>query len=345
MGKYYDGRQLLSKKDLNGSTPEIFMTTTNRTGGKTTFFSKFVVDQFLTTGSKFVLIKRFEGQLKSMADAFFKDINSLFFPGMEMTEKYYRELGYTLLILNGNPCGYGLALNSADKIKPISHLFSDAGCVFFDEFQSETNHYCPDEIRKFQSVHTSIARGQGEQVRYVPVYMAANPVTLLNPYYNAMGISARLRKETRFLRGNGFVLEQGFIESACEAQKTSGFNQAFASQDYGAYSAEAVYLNDSSAFISKPNGRHKYCFTIKYKNKHFGVYEYLEEGVVYCCQKANMQHPTKLVLTTQEHNINYVMLQKNEILIGYMRQLFDRGCFRFSDLEAKECILKMLSYY
>ena len=27
--------------------------------------------------------------------------------------------------------------------------------MIFDEFQSETNHYCSDEIRKFLSVHTS----------------------------------------------------------------------------------------------------------------------------------------------------------------------------------------------
>lgn len=36
---YYDGTKLLSMKDLNGREPELFMVTTNRTGGKTTWFS------------------------------------------------------------------------------------------------------------------------------------------------------------------------------------------------------------------------------------------------------------------------------------------------------------------
>lgn len=94
--------------------------------------------------------------------------------------------------------------------------------MFFDEFQSETNHYCNDEIRKFLSIHTSIARGNGEQIRYVPVYMCANPVSIINPYYVEMGISERLNDDTRFLRGDGFVLEQGYVESASEAQKQSG---------------------------------------------------------------------------------------------------------------------------
>ena len=62
-------------------------------------------------------------------------------------------------------CGYAFALNNADSIKRYSHLFSDISHMLFDEFQSETNHYCTDEIRKFLSIHTSVARGQGEQVR------------------------------------------------------------------------------------------------------------------------------------------------------------------------------------
>ena len=57
--------------------------------------------------------------------------------------------------------------------------------MIFDEFQSETNHYCTDEIRKFISVHTSVARGQGKQSRYVPVFMLSNPVSIINPYFAA----------------------------------------------------------------------------------------------------------------------------------------------------------------
>ena len=101
-----------------------------------------------------------------------------------------------------------IALNNADSIKKYSHLFSDVKRMLFDEFQSETNHYCPDEIRKFLSVHTSVARGQGEQTRYVPVFMLSNPVSIINPYYVEMGSSERLSSDVRFLRGHGYVLEQ-----------------------------------------------------------------------------------------------------------------------------------------
>lgn len=42
MGKYYDGTKLLSMLDINGNKPEIYMCTTNRTGGKTTYLADYV---------------------------------------------------------------------------------------------------------------------------------------------------------------------------------------------------------------------------------------------------------------------------------------------------------------
>ena len=238
--KYYDGTKLLSMNDITGKKPEIYMVTTNRTGGKTTYFGRLVVNRFLDKGEKFGLIYRYNYELDDVVDKFYKDIHSLFFPMHSMESKRRASGIFHELFIDGKSCGYALSLNSADQIKKYSHLFSDIQRMIFDEFQSETNHYCSDEIRKLLSIHTSVARGQGEQVRYVPVYMIANPVSLINPYYTTLGISARLKDDTKFLRGDGFVLEQGFIESASQQQKESGFNRAFAKNEYVAYSSECV---------------------------------------------------------------------------------------------------------
>ena len=251
MSKYYDGTKLLSLKDINGNKPEIYLCTTNRTGGKTTYFGRLCINRFLNHGEKFGLIYRYNYELDDITDKFFKDIGSLFFPNMSMTSKRRASGIYHELFLDEKSCGYAFSLNSADQIKKYSHLFADIERMLFDEFQSETNHYCNDEIKKFISIHTSISRGQGEQVRYVPVFMLSNPVSIINPYYVELGISERLRNETHFLRGNGFVLEQGYVDSASKAQKESGFNRAFYKNSYVAYSSECVYLNDNKAFIEK----------------------------------------------------------------------------------------------
>lgn len=344
MGNYYDGTKLLSLTDINGNRPEIYMCTTNRTGGKTTYFGRLVVNRFLDKREKFGLLYRYNYELDDCAEKFFKDIGELFFNGYTMTSKKRAKGIYHELYLNGEPCGYAVSINSADQVKKNSHFFSDVKRLIFDEFQSESNTYCPNEIKKFISVHTSMARGQGEQNRYLPVYMLSNPVSIINPYYVELGISARLTDETRFLRGDGFVLEQGFVESAADAQKSSGFNKAFARNSYVAYSSESVYLNDNKAFVDRPQGVGRYMATLKYNGQTYGIREFAEAGVIYCDDRADETFPLKITVTTDDHELNYVMLKRNDLFLFNLRYYFERGCFRFKDLRCKEAVLKSLSY-
>ena len=342
--QYYDGTKLLSLMDINGNRPEIYICTTNRTGGKTTYFSRLLVNKYIQNKEKFCLIYRFNYELDNVSEKFFKDINTLFFPEYEMTSKRQASGIFHELFLNEISCGYAVSLNSADQIKKYSHLFSDVARMLFDEFQSETNHYCNNEIEKLLSIHTSIARGQGKHVRYVPVYMIGNPVSIINPYYVELGISSRLKTDTKFLRGDGFVLEQGYIDTASKAQKESGFNRAFAKNKYANYASEAVYLNDNLAFVESVSGKSRYICTIKYNDCNYGIREYSEQGILYCDDRPDMSFPTRITTTTADHGINYVMLQRHDMYIANLRLLFEKGCFRFRNLKCKEAVLSALKY-
>ena len=341
---YYDGTKILSMTDINGCKPELYLITTNRTGGKTTCFGRYFVNRFLKHGEKFVLIFRYNYEIDDVAEKFFKDLHGLFFRDYEMTTKKRARGMFAELYLNDKSCGFAISLNNADGIKKYSHLFKDVVRGLFDEFQSETNHYCEDEIIKLLSVHTSIARGQGEQVRYVPFFMLGNTVSLINPYYVELGISERLREDTKFLRGDGFVLEQGFVETASRAQKESGMNRAFKNNKYVAYASENVYLNDNKAFVEKPDGIGRYICTVKMDGTVYAIREYAEHGCLYIDDKADMTFKIKIVVTTADHDINYIMLKKNDYLINNFRYYFEKGCFRFKDLRCKQVLLKMLSY-
>lgn len=344
MGDYYDGTKILSLNDINGKKPELIMVTTNRTGGKTTYFGRLCLNRWFDKKEKFALLYRYNYELDGCADNFFKDLNGLFFKGHTMTSQKRAKGIYHELFMDDVSCGYAISLNSADQIKKRSHFFSDVERIIFDEFQSETNNYCPDEITKFLSVHTSIARGQNQQRRYVPVYMIGNPVSIINPYYTELGISERLKSDTKFLRGDGFVLEQGFNESASKAQKDGGINRAFAKNSYVAYSAENVYLHDNKAFIEKPIGSSRYLATIKYNGIEYAIREYGDLGILYCDDKADSTFKNKISVTTDDHEVNYVMLKRNSMFLMNLRYFFEHGCFRFKDLRCKNAVLKALSY-
>ena len=322
----------------------MYLCTTNRTGGKTTYFGRLLVNRFVSNGEKFALIYRFNYELDNCADKFFKDIGNLFFRGRTMKSERRASGTFHELYLDGISCGYALSLNMADQIKKYSHMFNDVKRMLFDEFQSETNHYCQNEVEKFISIHTSIARGNGEMVRYVPVYMLGNTVSIINPYFIELGISERLNIDTKFLKGDGFVMEQGYVDSAGTAQKKSAFNRAFASNKYVAYSSQNVYLNDNTAFIEKPQGFSRYLCTLRYLGTEYAIREYYNDGIVYCDTSADITHNIKIAVTTDDHRINYVMLKRNDCILSNLRYLFEKGCFRFKNMKCKEAVLKALSY-
>lgn len=352
MAEYYDGGKLLSLMDLHGNKPEVYVSTSNRSAGKTTFFNRWAFRRWLRKREKFALLYRYNYELPDAADQFFKDIQGLFFSAYRMRAEKRGNGVFYELFAGGiddedeelESCGYALALNYADQYKKKSHLFSDVTKIIFDEFQSETNHYCPNEITKFISIHQSLARGRGEQSKYLPVIMISNPVSMINPYYMYWDIGSRLDDKTTFLRGDGWVLEQGYVESAAEAQKQSAFNRAFADHKYVAYASENVYLNDSLAFIDKPEGAGKYICTLAFEGREYGVREFAQEGIMYCDSHADHTYPIKIAVTTEDHDINYVMLRKNDRFLSVMKFFFERGAFRFRDLQSKKALMTAVSY-
>ena len=63
MIEFYSGTKLLSMKDIKGRTPEIFLCTSNRSAGKTTYFNRLCVRRWLKYGEKFMLVYRFNLEL------------------------------------------------------------------------------------------------------------------------------------------------------------------------------------------------------------------------------------------------------------------------------------------
>ena len=344
MSDFYDGTKLLSMLDINGNQPEIYLTTGNRSIGKTTWFNRYAIKRWKEKHKKFCLIYRWNYELSDCADKFFKDIQRLFFQEDVMTEKRRANGIFVELFLNEQSCGYCVTLNNADSLKKFSHLLSDVEMIIFDEFQSENNHYCPSEINKLLSIHTSIARGNGEQVRRVPLYMMSNKVSLINPYFLSLGISDRLKDDTKYLKGDGFVLEQTFKENVADMQLASGFNRAFKNEDYVAYSAMNVYLNDNDAFIDKPKGESRYVATLKNGNKLYSVRYYYEDNLYYIDKSVDNDFKTKIAFNASSHDSNFVMMNNSSSYVIMLRGIFEKGLIRFKNQECKSAFFEMLKY-
>ena len=262
MSKYYEPTKLLSMKDLNGRKPAIYICDGNRSSGKTTAFYKLAVNEFLQEGKKFCLFYRYKYELEDCAGKFFDVIKTIFFPNYEMTSKcgsggMYHYLFIKQIDSEDEPicCGYAVAINLSDKLKKVGNVLCDTETILFDEFQLESRKYLKNEILIFQSIYASIARGQGQQSRYVPVILVGNLIDMYNPYFEAFGISERLNINTNYMRGKGWVLAQGFNESSAKALSQSAVQRAFLNNDY-----DSVLTKKESLGFSK---------MIDYVSQHF----------------------------------------------------------------------------
>lgn len=338
---FYDGNKLLNLKDINGNTPAIYLSAGNRSLGKTTFFNKKLIDWFLKKNEKFLLLYRFKKELTSIDEKFFSDISELFFPNKIMRCVGSKDEPYKKLLLNDELCGFATAINAAEDIKKCSHVFSDVATIMLDEFQSETNHYVNDEIDKYISIYKSVARGKGKQNRYVRCILAGNHVSLLNPYYNSLGISERLRKDTKYLRGDGYVAHIAFDKEVSEESKNTAFDKAFKNARYTKFATDLVYLNDNTSMIKKKEGNSRYVASLYAPDGSVCGVWMTGKNEYHITKEYDKTHP---VAVASNRTIIYANKVRSDALLVNIRSQFDKGMVYFDGLESKNRAISTLSY-
>lgn len=343
--KYYDPTKLLSMKDLDGDEPSIYMIVSNRSAGKTTRFLKDSLENFKNNKKKVILIYRHQYELPS-SGLVYSDVLKIFPEYGEHIESRPIAKGlFYEMYLDNESMGFSLSLSNVDSLKKYSPLFSDCDFFIFDEFLTENGKYLQNEVEKLQSILITCARGGGEQSRKIKLFMLANRTSLLNPYFIYFGIHKRLRTDTHFMRGNGWVAEFGFVQSASDAIKNNGIYKAFNNENnkYMSYSTEDIYLTDTSAFIEKMNGKNTYLFTFIYEGEYFSIREYPDEGILYVSEKVDKNFRTIISFKPNDHNQNTILLSRYSSLWKYVKESFSSGFLRFDSLKAKNAIFDILS--
>lgn len=344
MGDYYSIERLRTMKDINGQVPELFIVDGNRTAGKSFSIKSMLVDTFLKKKdiNQFFYLYRYKTDMQNCSEQFFGDLEERY-NGYVMTEKKLFDGAVIQLFLNNKLCGFCLPLSLSTKIKRFSSIFSQVRHGFFDEYQDENNNYLEDEIGKLMSIHTSIARGHSKQHRYVPLYMASNTVSVLNPYYSTLGITKRLKDNTKFLKGNGWVFERTYNTSAKKAFEESGFNKAFSANKYYQFASENVYLNDNLSLIEKPTGVSVYLLTVKYNGEYYNIRRY--SNVVYVSEGCDATFPTRVCFNVNDVvDDRNIMITRNNYNVVFLRNYFSRGCMRFENIKCKNMTFDLLSY-
>lgn len=336
---FYNGNKLINMKDATGQKPWIFAVDGNRSDGKTTWFVRMLLNRFKKGKiRKFMIVKRFKYQLNNTDEKLFKLVHEMWFKDDKMTSEKREGGQFFELFLNNKPCGYVVDVNNAFTLKDISQYFADTDAIFIDEFQ--TLQYADDEIKKFHTLYTSIARGPGQPVRYVPVYMCCNHVSSLNPYYKAWGVCEQVDSVKKgFIKGDGFIIERDFNENVANLQAQSGFNRAFKNSEVYEHTINNTSFLDNFSFVEKvKTSRFDYICNIIVDKIYISLVRvYDVDGVnYYFSDKINKNCKTNFVIKSGDHNQDTFLLKKNIQFLYSLKNQFDHGFIRFSSLEVKE---------
>ena len=340
---------LLNLKDKNHETPEIFIVTSNRTGGKTYGISKVLLEDYFEKGEKFALLTRWTKDLGNVANGIMDVVIKDNYPDYELVEEVRMNGVYSQIFLthkisdketHKECCGYVLPINGSDNIKKISSLFYDVCTMFLDEFQAEK--YCPNEVNKFTNLHFSIARGGENGVRYVKTILASNTIDITNPYFEALDMSSKIQTTTKKYRGEGFVYLNYQNEIVANAQRESAFNRAFASNKQIMSNIDNSWLNNNWVSVGKPDGtwgRGKYICTIVDENNKYGVLHY-DNDFWYIGRRIDITCPN--IYSMSENGTENIEVVQRCFALANISKAFLRGLVRFSDVSVKDKILRII---
>lgn len=333
--EHYNGNKLLSLLDHNGRKPEIYMVAGNRQGGKTFFFKRWMVRRALKYDEPFTLFVRNIKDIPDAGEGFWSDIGPIAFPGKTLKQKPLLSGAAAELWVDGKLIAQVVPLFDPERIKRNSALFAISYRGFLDEFASESR-YIPKEIAKFNSIRASIARGgaKGGHSRYFPVYLCSNFVTKYNPYYEAFGVNKQLSKRAKFIRGDGWVLEQNLNEAAARSMREHLRTISGKEMDY---MAGNEYLLDNTKYVRKLPGQKTPILNFIHNGKEYGCWW---SGDCYYISKTTATGlPASITFSVDDHDHGDIMVDKNDPLVKAFRKQYMQNKVFFQNGACKNAFL------
>lgn len=335
---YYNGYDLLLRNDLENKMPEIFLCVGNKTAGKTFFFKRFCFRLFYEYRGKTLIICRKKTQMKAVAYSWISDLENCSNGKFDFGKT--ESAGVKSLSYNDMDFAYITYYNYANDLKESSNMFEDVNVIVKDEFQSETGEYCEDEVSKLRIIHKCVSRGFGKRNRFVPTILISNVISIVNPYYVALGIHKRLRSDTKTLRGTGWVLQITLNKEAQKFGMQSAFDTAFGEDETYNSAINNQYM-DNLSFCEKLNTKNmslQFIFTIQ--GQSYGVWY---DGLYYVSTRFDPNCRRKYATDVKSHKEGTVMVRKNDLIFKTFKQYFDCGYFRFENVECRAAFIELLA--
>lgn len=347
-GIFYNPTKILSYgKVLNFSQG-------SRSIGKSTGFAIMLLLDYIKNKHMFIYVRRTEDETQLTAPTYFDNaLDILRSKGQEIGEFSYNGGRY---YLDGEICGYAIPLSLQQKYK--SSNYSQVFWIIYDEFMKmpggssylggRTNSMA--EVEAMTSLYQTVDRGIGRAYRNeTRIVFIGNAGTFFNPFYVNYGVDKYLRPDTKYLapKNDIYVVElTGETEATKEIRESYGFKMSTEKTKAYAYENKFADTFGNACFIAhEPIGTRTPLINLSYEGDIYGIYMYEALGFLYIGHK-QVEGRKILSLTTDDHRPNYLLISnwRGHPVTTLIKEMYDKGCLRFSDMKCKMVIDFYLKY-
>lgn len=255
--------------------------------GKSYGAKEYVIKKYLKKKEKFLYIRRYDNEIKSLFQKdFFGDIREKF-PEVSLTSKNKK------FYINGEVFGYAKRLTEAQDLKSVS--FDDITTIIFDEYAIEKNrrYYLSGEGMIIAGLLDSVIRNRNN----IKVFFLMNATEGIefSPLFTFFELSLPYNSDIKLFKDNTILLQYMNNEEFRNERKETLIGRLMKGTLYENYAMKNEIIDKNKDFIERKTGTAKFNFGFIYKGETFGVWNDFKNGKVFV--SSDIQNNSSFIFT------------------------------------------------
>lgn len=267
--------------------------------GKSYGAKKYVIDKYLKKKEKFLYLRRYDNELKSVfAKDYFLDIRDLY-PDHKLSSKNKK------FYLDGEIIGYAKRLTEAQDLKSAS--FDDVTTIIFDEYAIEKNkrYYLPNEGMIIAGLLDSVIRNRNN----IKIFFIMNAVQGVEycPLFSFFDLMLPYNNDIKLFKSNLILVQYMNNEEFQKQRKETLIGKLMEGTPYEEYAIQNKILDKNNDFIEHKSGTARFFFAIIFNGNTFGIWNDYKNGKVYVSNDYDVRTPYIFSLTLKDNKPNVMM--------------------------------------
>ena len=319
---WYDGSELITKGRLINFLIGL------RGGGKTFYWKKKCLNDFINKGEQFIWLRRYQTELNEMGKWGEALQRKGYFEGstIEASKKHVK--------IDGKVAGYVGTLSKAQHLK--STEFPLVTKIILDEFliTQGSLRYLPDEAEILLDLIETIFRDRDKGCIVVCI---GNAISTVNPYFMFFEVKPDISK--RYTLTPDIAVELYTNEDYSNMKKESRLGRIAMKTKWGSYAYENKFLNDDYSFIIPRTGKLNYVCGLKYEGRCYGVWSTEREGKpIYYVDSVIEKEGLMLAVDYDDldEKARFVKTGWLKPQVDFIKIMFNNGDIYYGSLEAKK---------